>query len=296
MPSKKTDVVVPDTKMTAIELVRSRLEHLRVSGTHLFRCVSVDKTTKEIIDETPNEVCSAGHKTSPSGRNNYDYSTGKYKNDLRNYDDNVIFGLVYNGESPKNSCSPTGKLKGGEVSLAWLKFILDPVESPWRDALSAVTNAQDTDWINEAGGLIFEGFKIGGNAMGGLVIASRFCQEHHDKAQFWHKLVLDGMHPRLAYIVACTCNTKGNKVTLDGHMPLSSPSKLWAKACWELKADVGAPVSKSGYTGGDGLYNDKNSAEYKAYYGYNPDAKGAKYSYGDLNKVIEQIKEDVGYA
>ena len=277
-------------------LLKSRLEFLRLSGTHLFRSVSVDKKTAEVFNETPNEICSAGHKPSPSGRNNYDYNTGKYTSKRRSYDDTVSFGLAFNGQSPANTGAPTGKLKGGEVSLAWLKFILDPVESPWRDALKAVKNADDVDWINEAGGLIFEDFDVGGNAMGGLVISTRFCQEHNSKAQFWHKLVLDGMHPRLAYIVACTCNASGNKVTLDGHMPLSSPSMLWAKACWELQSNVGELVSKSGYTGGDGLYNDKKSAAYKAYYGYDARSAAPKFKFGNVQDVIKQVKEVVGYA
>lgn len=265
--------------------VKADLEELRVKGNHLFRYVTYRGDV--LVRKELGDVCSQGLKQGPGGRGDYN----------KNWVD-VTIGLAFNGQSPQDKSGPTGKLGGGELSLAWLKFLLDPNESPWAEVIPSVVNREDTDWINEAGGLIFQNFQeIGGNVFGGFIIATRYCQEHHSRGAYWLELVKGGMNPRLAYIMVSTCNAAGNSVANGGHMPIGSPSPLWMKACWERKGILGSPVGTKGYTGGDPLYNDSNSPEYKAFYGYDNNSREKnRIKFGNFDEVLSQVKERIGYA
>lgn len=266
--------------------VSEHLEDLRAKGTHLFRYITM--RGDEVIKREPDEVCSARLKYGPKG-DHYNSKPADWEG--------VTLGLVFNGESPKDTGSPVGMLKGGEVSLAWLKFLLDENESPWAEVIPSITNRQDVEWINEKGGLIFENFhEVGGNVFGGFIIATRYAQEHNTRASHWFDLVKGGMNPRLAYIMVSTCNKGGARVSNGGHMPISSPSELWMKACWERKGNLGNPVGKAVFSGGDPLYNDTNSAAYKAFYGYDRAARDKhEIKFGNFDEVLAQVKEKIGY-
>lgn len=287
---RKVKAVVVDGEASAeptnLRKVSEHLEDLRAKGTHLFRYITM--RGDKVIKKEPDEVCSARLKYGPKGGYNNSNPAG-WKG--------ATLGLVFNGESPKDTSAPSGMLKGGETSLAWLKFLLDENESPWAEVIPSITNRQDVEWINEKGGLILENFhEVGGNVFGGFIIATRYAQEHNTRASHWFDLVKGGMNPRLAYIMVSTCNKGGARVSNCGHMPISSPSELWMKACWERKGNLGNPVGEAVFSGGDPLYNNTNSEAYKAYYGYDRAARDKNaIKFGNFDEVLAQVKERIGY-
>lgn len=275
------------SKLKQTEDLRSEMERIRADGTCLFRCVNM--RDGKIIHREMGDICSASYKSGPYGRYKESWKAGD------------VFGLIYNGEKgASGTCrSPKGMLNGGEKSLAWLKFLLDPDQSPWAEVIPAVSNRDEIEWINEKGGFIFTNFdQIGANVFGGFVIATRFAQEHPDDSDDWFNYVKDGMNPRLAYILANTIDSKNNsRRSPCGHHPQSGLSEVWMKNFWVRKGTLGPSVAPNGFSGGDSLYGGAGSPEYQAFYGY--DAKkseNSKLTGKTVPEMLEQIKERIGYS
>src|SRR5690606_1011886 len=89
--------------------------------------------------------------------------TGSLRYAPKAWDENEgcdYLAIAFNGESPAD-IGPGHiyrgselTFEGGEVSLAWLKFLTDP-NGYWRDVLPFIANLDDLDLINNETGFIF---------------------------------------------------------------------------------------------------------------------------------------------
>lgn len=146
--------------------------------------------------------------------------------------------VAYNGESPKDQGSggltglmscPSSTFEGGDVSKAWLKFLLDPT-GIWKEVIPYIANADDLDDINYRTGFIFrDPHELPAEATFNFLIASRFAQEQNRKAIVWYDLVQKGVNPRIAFIYATWYGPKGGCLMTPSHSIGLSPPKVWAK-------------------------------------------------------------------
>lgn len=178
------------------------LKELRENGTNLTRYAFMNKKGK-ITKQDFGTIC-----------------TGPMRG-LRNWGEDEALLYCFNGESHPNSSSPDGHLEGGALSLKWLKFITSEL-SPYREIAKACTNLDDLEKINAEGGFIIENYgELGGGAMLGFLIQTRFAQEQNQCAKQWSDLCDLGIDPRVAYFMAAAFvfDRKYEKVTMIDSMP-----------------------------------------------------------------------------
>lgn len=142
-----------------------------------------------------------------------------------------VFLLSYNGACPANKGS--GGIEGGlygehhfsgdKVSLTWLKFMLDPVFSPWKMLFPFIHNINDVERINSDTGFIFTDVpKIPASALFTFCMAARFAQENNNRAILFKLLVDEGINPKIAYL---TCHSFGVRTEYGEKSSVNSPTR-----------------------------------------------------------------------
>lgn len=184
------------------------------------------------------------------------YCTGPIKSSGYWGRDDLTFFYCFNGEAPALSSDPNSELKGGALSLKWLKYMVGEL-SPCPGVVAKIENLDDLERINAEGGFIISDYKnLNAGELCFFLITQRFCQEQNDRGEQWEFFVEEGIDPRIAFVMAHSFKwTPAQKVHFNGsasHSGFHDLPQWWAKNYYEGKWRgnshlVGVADDKYGY-------------------------------------------------
>lgn len=233
-----------------IKRFEEHLRHLNKAGDYTGALMRFEFATKD------------GKGWSFFDRNTVAVCTGVLRSSRNWFGKDNVFLLSYNKESPSDM-GPGGLppsnlankvFEGGEVSMAWLKFMLDEKESPWKNTLPFIANRANVEEINSRGGFIFENLPDApASSTFSFLMATRFAQENNRRCLLWKKVVDMGYNPRFAYIIAHAFMFQPDGKVMASSPPFHSfqmqPTKTWAKAFMNNTPREDVHIGHSGLLG-----------------------------------------------